>query len=82
MITSYPSSGFVLFKIKSSLSVEKFFLDKARLLQVAAIATYSFFLFTLFGRQTLLPDIRAGKVNSQVSWLNLDFIELYVLAFI
>ncbi|PAV68605.1 hypothetical protein WR25_09444 isoform C [Diploscapter pachys] len=29
--------------------------------QVAAIATYSFFLFTLFGRQTLLPEIKAGK---------------------
>ncbi|CAD6200202.1 unnamed protein product [Caenorhabditis auriculariae] len=29
--------------------------------QVAALATYSFFFFTLFGRQALLPDIESGR---------------------
>ncbi|CAJ0601670.1 unnamed protein product [Cylicocyclus nassatus] len=29
--------------------------------QVAALATYGFFFFALFGRQNLLPEIKAGK---------------------
>ncbi|CAP24354.1 Protein CBG03460 [Caenorhabditis briggsae] len=29
--------------------------------QVAALATYSFFFFSLFGRQPLLPEIESGK---------------------
>ncbi|PAV77280.1 hypothetical protein WR25_22901 [Diploscapter pachys] len=29
--------------------------------QVACVATYAFFMFSLFGRQTLLPDIESGK---------------------
>ncbi|WKY05827.1 hypothetical protein Q1695_006214 [Nippostrongylus brasiliensis] len=29
--------------------------------QVAALATYTFFFFSLFGRQTLIPEVKAGK---------------------
>ncbi|CAB3406401.1 unnamed protein product [Caenorhabditis bovis] len=29
--------------------------------QVAALATYAFFFFSLFGRQTLIPDVESGK---------------------